>query len=92
MTTLILRDLEFGPATVNELESLLRIKRRNLRPYLALLHEQRAIHISGWEQRTGPALPVWRPVERKTNPVLHGDMYDEDSSRSQTDEVLPLVE
>lgn len=68
VTTLILRDLEFGPATVNELESLLRIKRRNLRPYLALLHEQRAIHISGWEQRTGPALPVWSAGGKKDKP------------------------
>ena len=56
---LILRDLESGPATVADLEDVTRIDRRNLRVYLRLLHEREAVHISGWEQRTGPALPVW---------------------------------
>lgn len=56
---LILRDLEDGPASVKDLEETLKIDRRNLRPYLTLLHEQQHIHICAWEQRTGPALPVY---------------------------------
>lgn len=56
---LILRDLEDGPATLPELEESVRVHRRNLRHYLKLLHLFKKVHICGWEQRTGPALPVW---------------------------------
>ena len=92
VVALILRDLEFGPATVNELEGLLRIKRRNLRPYLVLLHEQRRVHISGWEQRTGPALPIWAAGRAPDKPRPPRKYTRRGLSRSQTDEVLPLME
>ena len=89
---LILRYLEFGPATVNELEGLLRIKRRNLRPYLVLLHAQKRIHISGWEQRTGPALPVWGAGNKKDKPRPPRRYVRRGLLRTPTDEILPLVE
>jgi hypothetical protein len=56
---LILRDLELGPATVVDLEETVGINRKNLRPYLKMLHESEAIRVVGWEQKTGPALPVY---------------------------------
>lgn len=58
-TKLILRDLELGPATVNELEETIGVGRRNLRYYMGMLHELGAVKVVGWEQRTGPALPVY---------------------------------
>lgn len=59
VVALILRDLKDGPATVDDLEQVIGIHRRNLRAYLKLMNEQLLVHIGGWEQRTGPALPVW---------------------------------
>ena len=56
---LILRDLEFGPATVNELEETIGVNRRNLRYYMVMLHDLGIVKVVGWEQRTGPALPVY---------------------------------
>lgn len=53
---LILRDLETGPATVHDLAETTGITVRNLREYLRAMN---GIHIGAWEQRTGPALPVW---------------------------------
>ena len=53
---LIKRDLKLGPATVHDLADAIGISVRNLRVYLK---EMQGIHIGGWEQRTGPALPVW---------------------------------
>jgi hypothetical protein len=53
---LILRDLATGPATIHDLAETTGISIRNLRHYL---REMQGIHIGGWEQRTGPALPVW---------------------------------
>ena len=57
--TLILRDLTYGPATVHELSAVTGIHIRNVRHYLSLLKDERKIHIAGWEQRTGPALPIY---------------------------------
>ena len=57
--TLILRDLADGPATVHDLSEAVGIHIRNLRQYLRLLYANGCIRITGWEQRTGPALPVW---------------------------------
>ena len=68
MVALILRDLAFGPATIRELEAVTGIHRRNLRHYLALLHEQKRVRICGWEQRTGPALPIWAIGDAKDKP------------------------
>ena len=65
---LILRDLEFGPATANELEAVTGITRKNIRPYLQYLHEQKLIRICDWIQRTGPALPVWALGSGKDKP------------------------
>ena len=56
---LILRDLSDGPATVKELEVTIGVDRKNLRPYLKELRVENLIRVCGWEQRTGPALPVW---------------------------------
>ena len=56
--TLILRDLALGPATSHELVEITGVALRNVQAYLKLMHGQ-SIHIGGWEQRTGPALPVW---------------------------------
>jgi AraC-like DNA-binding protein len=53
---LILRELETGPATIHDLAEVIGISKRNLREYLK---QMIGIHICGWEQRTGPALPVW---------------------------------
>ena len=53
---LIKRDLKLGPATIHDLAETTGISTRNLRHYLK---EMSGIHIGGWEQRTGPALPVW---------------------------------
>jgi DNA-binding transcriptional ArsR family regulator len=58
-TKLILRDLELGPATVNELEETIGVGRRNLRYYMRMLYGLGAVKVVGWEQRTGPALPVY---------------------------------
>ena len=66
--TLILRDLEIGPATVPDLEETLGINRRNLRPYMKLAQELHGVAIVGWEQRTGPALPVYGFGEGKRRP------------------------
>lgn len=56
---LILRDLEFGPAVNHDLAQTTGVHLRNIRHYLKLLHAANQIRIGGWEQRTGPALPVW---------------------------------
>lgn len=56
--TLIRRELESGPSTVHDLASVLQINIRNIREYMRLLHGTH-VRICGWEQRTGPALPVW---------------------------------
>ena len=56
--TLILQELSFGPSTQQELAEITGISLRNIREYTKLLHGE-YIHIGGWEQRTGPALPVW---------------------------------
>jgi len=53
---LIRRDLALGPATVHDLADAIGISVRNLRVYLK---DMEGIYIGGWEQRTGPALPVW---------------------------------
>ena len=53
---LIRRDLKSGPATVHDLADAVGISVRNLRHYLK---DMNGIYIGGWEQRTGPALPVW---------------------------------
>ncbi len=56
MPELIRRDLALGPATVHDLADAIGISVRNLRVYLK---DMEGIYIGGWEQRTGPALPVW---------------------------------
>ena len=56
MPELIRRDLALGPATVHDLSDAIGISVRNLRVYLK---DMEGIYIGGWEQRTGPALPVW---------------------------------
>lgn len=57
---LILKHLEKDDATVYDLEPVLGINRRNIRPYMRLLHEQRAIHIDRWEcHGNGPKVAVW---------------------------------
>ena len=56
MPELIRRDLALGPATVHDLADAVGISVRNLRVYLK---DMEGIYIGGWEQRTGPALPVW---------------------------------
>lgn len=56
---LIKRDLEFGPATIHDLEESTGVNKRNLRHYLKALLAQKAVHVGGWEQRTGPVLPVY---------------------------------
>ena len=56
---LILRDLALGPATVKDLEETIGIHRKNLRVYLKMLSETGVVKVVGWEQRTGPALPVY---------------------------------
>jgi hypothetical protein len=63
--TLILRDLDDGPATVVDLEAAIGINRRNLRPYITLLKGEGLIRITGWEQRTGPPLPIYDKGEGK---------------------------
>lgn len=65
---LILRDLEDGPATVKELKAVLGMHECNVRYYLDLLHAKKLIYIGGWEQRTGPALPIWYLGSRKDKP------------------------
>ncbi len=62
---LILRDLENGPATVHDLADAIGISVRNLRVYLK---EMQGIHIGGWEQRTGPALPVYYLGYKRNKP------------------------
>lgn len=56
---LVLKELEFGPFTLHDLVDVVKISTRNLRVYLKLMLELRMIHISAWEQRQGPALPVF---------------------------------
>ena len=56
MSELIRRDLALGPATVHDLADAIGISVRNLRVYLK---DMEGVYIGGWEQRTGPALPVW---------------------------------
>lgn len=70
--TLILRDLQDGPSTVPELEDYLGIHRKNIRPYMKILHMNGWVHIDGWEQRTGPALPVYAygPGKDKQRPKV----------------------
>ena len=68
VVALILRDLEFGPSTVVELETVLKIRRQNLRRYLSMLHAKRKIYICAWERRTGPALPVYGLGRKKDVP------------------------
>lgn len=65
---LILRDLEDGPATVKELKTVLGLCECNTRYYLRVLHKKKLIYIGGWEQRTGPALPVWYLGSKKDKP------------------------
>lgn len=56
---LILKELEFGPSTLHDLVDVIKINARNLRVYLKIMLEIQMIHISAWEQRQGPALPVF---------------------------------
>lgn len=57
---LILRHLEKDDASVYDLEPVLGLNRRNIRPYLTLLHDQRAIHIDRYEcHGNGPKVPVY---------------------------------
>lgn len=58
-TTLILRDLAYGPATVHDLSAVTGIHIRNVREYLKLLNQHGKIRIIGHERRTGPPLPIW---------------------------------
>lgn len=55
---LIEKDLVDGPSTLHDLVDVVKINARNLRIYLNLMIDMRLIHISAWEQRQGPALPV----------------------------------
>lgn len=65
---LILRDLALGPATVKELMAEVGLCECNTRYYLRALHKKKLIHICGWEQRTGPALPVWGHGPKRDKP------------------------
>lgn len=65
MPELIRRDLALGPATVHDLSDAIGISVRNLRVYLK---DMEGIYIGGWEQRTGPALPVWYLGNGKDKP------------------------
>ena len=82
--TLILRDLSDGPATVRDLEESIGVDRKNLRPYLKDLHTEKLIHVCDWEQRTGPALPVYAagPGVNRRRPKRKYKRY----------EVLPTLE
>lgn len=57
--TLIIRDLADGPATKHDLAETIGVHPRNLLHYIRLLHADGKIRIADWEQRTGPALPVY---------------------------------
>jgi len=62
---LIKRDLALGPATVHDLADAIGISVRNLRVYLK---DMEGIYIGGWEQRTGPALPVYYLGYKRNKP------------------------
>lgn len=51
-----------------DLEEALHITRRNLRPYLKLMKDAGMIHVAGWQQKTGPALPLWKLGAGKDKP------------------------
>ena len=65
MPEIIRRDLALGPATIHDLAETTGISTRNLRHYLK---EMSGIHIGGWEQRTGPALPVYYLGYKRNKP------------------------
>lgn len=86
INTLILRDLADGPATVVDLEQTISIHRRNLRYYMKILKDDKLVHISGWEQRTGPALPVFALGNKRDAP-----RPKQKHRRYKTSEILPDV-
>lgn len=62
---LILRELETGPATADDLAAAIGIHKRNVREYLKLMKGQ--IHIKSFERsRRGPPVPVYA-LGRKPN-------------------------
>lgn len=62
---LILLDLAIGPATIHDLADAVGISIRNLRHYLK---DMEGVYIGGWEQRTGPALPVYYLGYKRNKP------------------------
>lgn len=61
--TLILRMLEESELSAYVLAQRLGIDVRNTRQYMALLHQDRKVHIAAWEKAgihgNGPPVPVW---------------------------------
>ena len=62
---LIRRDLALNPATEHDLADAIGISVRNLKIYLK---DMEGIYIGGWEQRTGPALPVYHLSYKRNKP------------------------
>ena len=89
---LILRDIEDGPATAKDLEESMGVNRRNIRPYIKILHQFKKIHIGGWEQRTGPALPVWFYGPGRDKPRPPKKYKRRGLLRNLTDEILPALQ
>lgn len=64
--TLLLRELEFGPATTRDLVSVLRIDRHNVAAYLREARLSGLVHVCGWEPHACPvyALGFKRDAQR----------------------------
>lgn len=73
--TLILRDLESGPATPYDLAAAIGIHVRNMRPYVKLMHEAGEIHVCDYERgHQGPPRRVYAIGQRKDKPQPRGRM------------------
>lgn len=57
--TLILRDLEFGPATVRDLSAVLKIHRYSVLRVLRKMRAKKLVRICNWEVKLGGAAAVW---------------------------------
>lgn len=67
--TLLVRELETGPATVHDLAETVGTTVRNTRVYLNELLEEGAIRVFAWErERRGPPLPVYGVADGKPSP------------------------
>ena len=70
VVTLILKELEEGPATAYDLCEVVGIHIRNMRPYMKLLLERGRVKISRPEPRTktpGPRPPIYILERNKKN-------------------------